>query len=204
VFIGGHLLEDFVRPLLPEFYEEHPQIQMNFLPERGRDQILQDIHAGKIDVAVITVPPDEKPPGSLNIGTVAAGVYGARNFRGPFTAETVAALPFALPAAGTQLTASMLREMERHGVVPSRIVGFFPYHDARIRLICRGKGVTFSVQSVIDSHDSRGQLRLLFPMESWERRLYINPRVEPSSATAVASFVTRALNYSSRPGDDRR
>jgi DNA-binding transcriptional LysR family regulator len=196
VFIGGHLLEDFVRPMLSEFYEEHPQLQMSFLPERSRDQIFHDIQSGKIDVAVITVPSDEKPAGSLNVGTVAAGIYGARQFAGPLSAQEASALPFLLPAAGTQLTASMLRELEKHGVVPSRIVGSCPYHDVRIRLACRGKGVTFSVQSVIDRHDPRGQLRLLFAMEPWERRLYINPRVEPASATAVASFVTRALNPS--------
>ncbi|HEU4623205.1 MAG TPA: LysR family transcriptional regulator [Steroidobacteraceae bacterium] len=196
VFIGGHLLEDFVRPMLPEFYEEHPQLQMNFLPERSRDQILQDIQTGKIDVAVMTVAPDERPPGSLLIGTVTAGVYGARNFRGPFTAETIAALPFFLPAAGTQLTASMLRELEKHGVVPARVVAFCPYHDVRISLVCRGQGVTFSVQSVIESHDRGAQLKLLFPMTPWERRLYINPRVEAASATALASFVTRALSRS--------
>jgi DNA-binding transcriptional LysR family regulator len=201
VFIGGHLLEDFVRPMLQEFYEEHPQLQMNFLPERSRDQILQDIQAGKIDVAVITVPAEEKPPGSLTVGTIAAGVYGARNFRSPFSAATVSALPFILPAAGTQLTNSMLRELEKHGVVPARIVGFCQYHDVRIRMVCRGKAVTFSVQSVIDRHDPRGQLRLLFPMTPWERRLYINPRVEPASATAVASFVTRALSM--KPARDR-
>ncbi len=196
VFIGGHLLEDFVRPMLSEFYEEHPQLQMNFLPERSRDEILQDIQTGKIDVAVMTVPANEKPPGSLLVGTVTAGVYGARNFRGSPTAEAVSALPFFLPAAGTQLTASMLRELERHGVVPSQVVGFYPYHDVRIRLVCSGKGVTFSVQSVIESHDPRGQLRLVFPTTPWERRLYINPRVEPASATAVTSFVTRALSPS--------
>jgi DNA-binding transcriptional LysR family regulator len=194
VFIGGHLLEDFVRPLLSEFYEEHPQVQMNFLPEKGREQILQDIQNGKIDVAVITVPADERPPGSLNLGSVVAGVYGARNFRGPFTAESVSALPFVLPAAGTRLTAAMLREMERHGVVPSRVTGYYPYHDVRIRLVCRGKGVTFSVQSVIDRHDLRGQLRLLFPVAAWERRLYVDPRVEAGVAAAVVSFVTRALS----------
>jgi DNA-binding transcriptional LysR family regulator len=193
VFIGGHLLEDFVRPRLPEFHEEHPQLRLNFLPERSRDQILQDIQTGKIDVAVITSPSDERPPGSLHIGTVAAGVYGARNFRAGASAETVSALPFILPAAGTQLTTSMLRELQKHGVVPSRVVDFCQYHDVRIRLVCRGTGVTFSVQSVIDRHDPRGQLRLIFPMAPWEQRLYINPRVEPASATAVASFVTRAL-----------
>jgi LysR family transcriptional regulator, low CO2-responsive transcriptional regulator len=198
VFIGGHLLEDFVRPLLPELYEEHPELQMSFLPERSRDHIVQDIQAGKVDVAVITVPAEERPPGSLSLGTVAAGVYGARNFRGSFTAQTVSALPFLLPASGTQLTASMLRELDRHGVMPAKVVGFCPYHDVRIRLACRGQGVTFSVQSVIDSHDPGGQLRMLLPMEPWQRRLYISPRVEREPATAIASFVTRAL---SRPRD---
>ena len=69
-----------------------------------------------------------------------------------------------------------------------------PYHDVSVRLACLGKGVIFAVQTVIDKHDSKGQLKLLFPTEPWERRLYINPRVEPASATAIASFVTRALN----------
>jgi DNA-binding transcriptional LysR family regulator len=193
VFIGGHLLDDFVRPLLPEFHDEHPDVRMNFLPERNRDRILQEIQTGQIDVAVITVPSDERPPGSVHIGTVAAGVYGARNFRSSLSAVAVSELPFILPATGAQLTATMLREMQKHGVVPTRIIDFCQYHDVRIRLVCRGTGVTFSVQSVIDRHDPRGQLRLIFPMAAWERRLYINPRVEPASATAVASFVTRAL-----------
>lgn len=194
VFIGGHLLEDFIRPVLPEFYEEHPQQQMNFLPEKNRDQILQEISADKVDVAVITAPPDERPKGSVLVGTVLTGVYGVRSYRGPFTPEEISALPFVLPAADSHLTASMLRQMERHGVRPTRIVGFFPYHDLRVRLACRGKGVLFAAQSVIDKHDVRGQLRPLFPMEPWERRLYISPRVEPATATAVASFVTRALS----------
>ncbi len=49
-------------------------------------------------------------------------------------------------------------------------------------------------RTVVDKHDPRGQLRLIFPMEPWERRLYISPRVDPATATALASFVTRALS----------
>lgn len=192
-FVGAHLLEDFLRPLLPEFYDEHPQLQMNFLPEKHRDQIMQDINGGRIDVAVITTPTEERPPGSLLVGTVPAGVFGLRSHRGPMRAEDVSALPFLLPAAGSQLALTMLREMERHGVRPARVAGFYPYHDLRVRLACRGKGVVYAAQSVVDRHDTRKQLRMLFPTEPWERRLYISPHVDPASAAAVASFVTRAL-----------
>jgi DNA-binding transcriptional LysR family regulator len=192
VFIGAHLLEDYIRPMLSEFYEEHPNLQMNFLPEKHRDQILQDIHGGRIDVAVITVPPDERPPGSVLVGVIPTGVYGLRSGRESFTAEGISMLPFVLPTAGARLTVSMLRHLEQHGVHP-RTISYCPYHDVRVRLACRGKGVIFAVQSVIDNHDSRGQLRLLFPADPWERRLYINSRVEAASTTAIASFVARAL-----------
>lgn len=194
VFIGAHLLDDYIRPMLPEFYEEHPQQQMNFLPEKNRDQIIQDIQADKIDVALLTVPPEERPKGSVFVGTVPAGVFGIRSFRGPYATEEISALPFLLPAAGSQLTASMLRQMEKHGVRPTRIVGFYPYHDLQVRLACRGKGVLFAAQSVIDKHDLRGLLRPLLLMEPWERRLYISPRVKPATAAAIASFITRALS----------
>jgi DNA-binding transcriptional LysR family regulator len=193
VFIGAHLLEDYIRPALSDFYDEHPQLQMTFLPEKHREQIVQDIQTGRIDVAVITVPAEERPPGSLLVGVVPAGIFGLRANRGPFTAETISMLPLVQPPPGTQLAASMLRHLEQHGIHPARAV-HCPYHDVRIRMACRGKGVVFAIQSVVDKHDPRGQLRLLFPTDPWERRLYINPRVEPASATAIASFVSRALS----------
>lgn len=193
VFVGGHLLEDFVRPMLPGFHEEYPQISLSFLPERSRDQLLQEIQSGKIDVAVITAPRDEKTPATLHLGEVPSGVYAARSMRGGLSAAQVSALPFILPAGGTQLATSMMRSMEKEGVVPSRVVSFCQYHDVRIRMAIQGKGVTFSVQSVVDAHDPRGQLRRVFATEPWERRAYIDPRVDPVSATAIASFITRAL-----------
>ena len=193
VFIGAHLLEDYIRPALPEFYEEHQHLQMNFLPEKNRDQIIQDIPAGRVDVAVITMAPEDRPRGSELIGVVPAGIFGLRANRGDFSAGVLSTLPMILPALGTQLTTSMLRHIELLGVHPKRIQ-YCPYHDVRVRMACRGKGVIFAVQSVVDKHDPRGQLRLLLPSDPWERRLYINPRVDPSSATAIASFITRALS----------
>jgi len=193
VFVGAHLLEDFLRPDLPEFYEAHPLVQMNFLPDKNRDRIAQDIAADKIDVAVITVPPDERPQGSLLIGTVSAGVYAARSIRDSTSARELAALPFILPAADGALTASMLRQLSLHGVRPTKVAGYFPYHELRVRLACRGRGVLFDVQSVVDKHDTRGVLRLMFPTEPWERRLFISPRVDRSTAAAVTSFITESL-----------
>jgi DNA-binding transcriptional LysR family regulator len=194
VFVGAHLLEDFLRPRLSELYEAHPELQLNVLPERNRDQILHDITEEKVDIVLITVPANERPRGSQLISPVSVGIYGARNFWDCRSAEELSALPFILPAAGGQLTTSMLRDLESHGVRPSRIAGHFPYHDLRVRLACHGMGVLFVVQSLVERHDELGQLRLLFPMTPWERRLYINPRVNRSIAAAVTQFISNALN----------
>ncbi|HTQ37193.1 MAG TPA: LysR family transcriptional regulator [Steroidobacteraceae bacterium] len=192
VFVGAHLLEDFLRPVLPEFYEDHPQLQMNFLPDKNRDRILQDIAEDKVDVAVITVPPDERAQGSTLIGTVAAGIYGTRGVR-EASAQELSSLPFILPAADDALTASILRQLALHEIHPARIAGHFPYQDLRVRLACHGKGVLFEVQSVIDKHDTRGVLRMVFPAAPWERRLYISPRIDRATAAVVSNFVTESL-----------
>lgn len=193
VFVGAHILEDYMRPLLPEFYEENPDLQLNFLPEKARDHILQDIVARKVDVALVTGPPDERPAHSLLVGKVPTGVFGLRSFGMDLTPQGISALPFVLPAAGTQLAIAMLREMQRHGIVPLHILGHYPHHDVRIRVACRGKGVVFAAQSVVDRHDLRRQLRLLYPTADWERHLYIGTQVDSASATAIADFFTRAL-----------
>ncbi len=193
VFAGAHLLDDYLRPLLPEFYEAHPRLQMNFLSEKARDQIKQDIIADKVDVAVITAPADERLEGSALIGTIPAGVYGTHNFRDHCSATELSSHPFILPTANSQLANSMMRQLELHGIHPSRITGYFPYHELRVRLASRGKGLLFDVQSVVDKHDQRGLLRMLFPTEPWERRLYISPRLDSATANAVFDFVSESL-----------
>jgi DNA-binding transcriptional LysR family regulator len=193
LFVGGHLLEDFVRPLLPDFLAKYPQLSLHFLPERSRDQLLAEIEAGKVDVAVLTLPRGEPTPASLRLCEVPAGIYCARLLRGPYTPARLAALPFILPPAGTALAVSMLREMESHGVVPSNVVSHCQYHDVRIRMAAQGKGAVFSVQSVVDQHDRERALRCVLQTEPWERRAYIDARLEPTVATAMASFITRTL-----------
>lgn len=194
VYVGAHLLEDFLRPRLSDLYQAHPELQLNVLPERNRDQILQDIAEEKVDIVLITVRAAERPRGSQLISPVPVGIYGARNFWGSCSAEELSALPFILPAANSQLATSMVRDLEFHGVHPTRIAGHFPYHDLRVRLACQGMGVLLAVQSVVEKHDETGALRLLFPVTSWERRLYINPRVNRSAAAAVTQFISKALN----------
>ena len=194
IYVGNHLLEDHVRPLLPVFHEEYPHITLGFLPDRSRAQLLQEIRAGKIDVAVVTSPKDEETPATLILGDVAAGIWCRRDLCASSLRAEVAKLPFIMPPKGSFTEAQILLELGKVGITPTRIGGTTQYHDVMIHMACQGRGAVFTLQSMIDSHDERRQLRLAFATAPWERRVYIDPRVEPAVATAVASFFTRALD----------
>jgi len=202
VYVGGHLLEDYVRPALASFHARHPDLELSFLPYRPRAQLLQDIRRGLVDFALVTSPRGEATPATHVLGTVPAGVYcRADRFRTRTRAD-IAALPLILPpddAPETRMIAAILRE---RGVSPLNVIATTQYHDVMVRLACEGRGAIFTIQSIVQSHDPDGLLRLVLACDSWERRIYVDTQVEPHSARAVVDFLTQAL--AARPPPGRR
>lgn len=193
IFIGAHLLDDYIRPQLPQFHEEHPQLSLNFLSHRSRDQLYEDIHAGKVDVAVVTSADDEDTPATLLLGHVAAGVYCLPDMVGRGTTEEIAALPFILPAIGNQHESAVVRGLVRLGVGSPRIAASVQHHDVAVHMACEGRGALYTLQSIVDKHDTGNELVRVLTDEPWQRRVYVDPRVEASSATAIVNFLTRVL-----------
>ncbi|MEY2853528.1 MAG: hypothetical protein RL030_660 [Pseudomonadota bacterium] len=194
IFIGAHLLDDFIRPQLPQFHEEHPQLSLNFLSHRSRDQLYQDIHAGKVDVAVVTSADDEDTPATLLLGRVAAGVYCLPEMAGRGTAAEVANLPFIVPAIGNQHESAVVRALVRLGVGTPRITASVQHHDVAVHMACEGRGALYSLQSIVEKHDEKSLLVRVLTDEPWQRRVYVDPRVESTSATAIVNFLTRVLS----------
>jgi DNA-binding transcriptional LysR family regulator len=194
IFIGAHLLDDYIRPQLPQFHAEHPQLILNFLTHRSRDQLYQDIHAGKVDVAVVSSADDEDTPATLLLGRVIAGVYCLPEMAGTGTAAEIAGLPFVLPAIGNQLEAAVVRGLVRLGIGAPNVVASVEHHDVAVHMACEGVGALYSLQSIVDKHDAKQQLVRVLTDEPWQRRVYVDPRVEAPSATAIVNFLTRVLS----------
>ena len=193
IYVGGHLLDDFVRPQLPTFHQEHPQLSLNFLASRSRDQLLQDIRAGKVDVAVLSSPKHEDTPATLRLGNVPAGIYCRPEMIGTGSLEEIAAMPFVMPINGSQIETTTLRAMARMGIHSPRIVATSQWYDVAVHLACEGRGALFNIQSIVDKHDPQRVLVRVLEDEPWERRVFIDPRVEAASATAIVNFLTRVL-----------
>lgn len=193
IYVGGHLLEDYIRPRLPMFHHEHPQLTLNFLASRPRDQLMQDIRAGKVDVAVLSSPSGEETPATLRLGHVAAGIYCRRGLLRTGSFEEIAGMPFVMPANGNQIESTTLHALERMGIPAPRIVATSQWFDVLTRMACEGQGALYTIQSIIDRRDPSGTLVRVLDDEPWERRVYVDPRVEAPSATAIVNFLSRVL-----------
>lgn len=202
VYVGGHLLEDYVRPALAGFHARHPDLDLTFLPARPRAQLLQDIHRGLIDIALVTSPRGEPTPATHVLGSVPAGIYCRTDRFRTRTRADVAALPFILPPEDTpesRMVAGLMRDI---GIPAPQACVTTQYHDVMVRMACEGRGAIFSIRSIVDRHDRERCLRLVLAAEPWERRIYIDRQVPEQAGRAVFDFLASAL--APVPGDASR
>jgi hypothetical protein len=110
------------------------------------------------------------------------------------TAAEVANLPFIVPAIGNQHESAVVRALVRLGVGTPRITASVQHHDVAVHMACEGRGALYSLQSIVEKHDEKSLLVRVLTDEPWQRRVYVDPRVESTSATAIVNFLTRVLS----------
>jgi DNA-binding transcriptional LysR family regulator len=193
VFVGGHLLEDYVRPKLEQFHVQHPHLTLEFLPEYSRSQLQECIRRGHVDVALATCSRHEATPATHSLGTVAAGIYcRADKFRVANPADLVG-LPYILPPNRTPAGMGVCAILRRLGVSSPRVVATTQYHDVMVRMACEGQGAIFTIQSIVDRHDCQRRLKRVMESEPWERRIYVAPHVDPAHARLIVSFLQKSI-----------
>jgi DNA-binding transcriptional LysR family regulator len=191
-YMGLHMLDEFVRPELPEFYGANPQVVLEFVPGRSRDRLLFEIRRGMIDLAVFaTVGSVDLPV--KDVGSVGSGIYAARGMHIPDTApETLSTLPFVMPTAGSHeegLILSMLADM---GIRPRNIAARSEYFDVGVTLAAQGQGLAYTFDSFARKISGSGLVKVL-EMPAWTRWLYIADAVEKNVARALEDLVRASL-----------
>jgi LysR family transcriptional activator of nhaA len=193
VYIGSHLLEDYIRPRLDEFHARHPHLALTFLGHRSRPQLAQDIQRGRVDVVLVTCAPDEKWAATHVLGPVAAGVFCRADKFKVRTAADLASVPFILPPKGTQEAAYAIEGLRRHGIEPKRVVATTQYHDVMVRMAREGRGAIYTIQSIVDRHDPTRKLKRVLTSDGWERRVYVAPTVDRASTQGIISFLQKSM-----------
>jgi DNA-binding transcriptional LysR family regulator len=183
-FVGGHLLEDFVRPALPRLAREHPEINLRFEVNRSRYQVRRQILAGEFDVVLLAVRDADEMPGSVLLSQVESGIYGTPRYAAQALREGLAALPFILsPAGSDDERAERRRPRRSSGCAWSTPAG----RSARPRGSCRRR----PVRPPRPCHRSGAVLPIRSPTVTTIR---FHPTIVPSpSASATVIFTQSGM-----------
>jgi DNA-binding transcriptional LysR family regulator len=203
LYVGGHLLEDYIRPALPAFTHAHPDIFLNFAADRPRSQLWRDIQAGEFDAVLVAVPDAALIPGSILLSRVESGIYGIADMRARMKKGGLAALPYILGVAGSEVDISKTESLRELGVPEPIVAARTQFHDTAVRIAAQGDGVLLTLRSIIAAFDHERRLKLLYRRRPWERRLLLSKSLSDRVATALVDFLRRTItesdNASRRP-----
>ncbi|MEO6041571.1 MAG: LysR family transcriptional regulator [Croceibacterium sp.] len=204
VLIGQGLLDNYVRAKLDRFFEAHPQIELRFEAHPPHRDLAREVEDGRFDFGLIHQRADRAVAPSLReLALVRGGIYGHRKFAEgqhlPLRAERINSLPFIMPLAASDQERAVLKEFDRWGIRPRRIVGHTQHYDVMGAMLERGLGVSSFADSLVPP-DMRDEVILLHPLENWRLLWYRKDAGGDPRCDAVQAFLlSSVLQDSSYP-----
>lgn len=190
IHTGPHLLEDILRPALPEFLRAHPDISLNFVIPKTRKWLKQAIAADKVQGALLNVSSAEELPQSEILTQIGMGIYACPTIAARIRANPVQPIDLILPNSDQPDAASQMRYL-RHVGVNFRIVGHYPFHDVAIRMASEGVGALVVLSSIVAALDPAGVLEKVQDLATWQTRLYLSAQLSTQNAEELGKFFTR-------------
>lgn len=191
-YVGGHIMSEYLRQQLPQFHQRFPHVAFEFVKEKQRRDIVEDIVRGKIDFAVFSLMESAKIDGEI-VGYDEAGIVAAAGtFPHVSDPAALAELPFALPPKASLEEQIVLDGLAAGGITPTHIYARAPFPENRLALAAGGQCVTYSTASVRASFPQY-RLEVIRPMPRWTRWLYLSPRLDGEIATAIRSTILSCL-----------
>ncbi len=195
LYIGSHILEDFVRPNLWKIYDVTDSVELKFISVKRRIFDPAELVDRKVDIGVFLAPHWQESrsfSGLELLGKINAGIYGHKNYAsGNLNAEVISKLPFMLPPAGSEGEINCLRFLANENVIPTNVVARSPYHDVDRKLWENGIAVGFGVESMIWS--LMPDVVCLLASAPWTIVFYQGPGVDACLASRLKAFIGDCL-----------
>lgn len=192
LFAGAHILEDFLRPELSGFARRHPTIALSFVPMPSRADARKAVLAGKLDGALMTVEREHDLPGSVFLANVGMAAYGSVSLLQRAERQGIARIPFLFPPRGSEDEFETFKYLRSVGVASPTVSGRYQYHDVAVGMALEGLGALVTLQSIVDAFDPSAKLCVLKPLETFQRRFYLQQTVPRQKAELLAKLFRSA------------
>lgn len=187
-FIGIYLLEEFIKPALPQFLIENPDINLSFNQHLSSIEIDESIDRGEIDCALLSRP-ELQPLGQFTVlGREGAYIYATREIRDEVEAHGLNSIAFVLWSVPPLRRADQMQLLSTAGVLTPRIHSEVQHHSVAVRLAAEGAGGILMLQSTSRIYDKNNLLVPIVQVGVWERRTFISDALDLSTRTRLLDF----------------
>ena len=194
---GGHLLDDYRRPRLPQFYRQHTDLDIECHYVDSPNPCVQLVHERKIDLLVYTVTnPANFPLHAEILRSVRLGLYvgrGLASSRSLSPAE-LSTLPFILPPEGSPACRLVQSALLASGITCRSVAAYVQFAPVAKDLAKRGHGVAVLFETMISPKEARELVELDVELPTMYRTLFRADREPDPAILSAESFLRETLS----------
>jgi DNA-binding transcriptional LysR family regulator len=193
---GGHLLDDYIRPRLPQFYRQHTDldIECHYVVSPGPGAQL--VHERKIDLLVYTVTnPANIPLHAEILRSVRLGLYVGRKLGSSrhLSPAELSDLPFILPPEGSSACHLVQSALLAAGISCRNVAAYVQFASLAKDLAKRGHGVAVLFETMINQKELRELAEVDVELPTMYRTLFRADREPDCAILSAESFLRETL-----------
>ncbi len=197
VMAGPILLDTCIRPQLPSFCREHPDINLEFVPLHPSKDPIQLLNSGDIDLAVYTGDrAQDLRVESEEVTTVGCSIYASSDLARQAREEgsQLDDLPWVMPPKNFSPTQFMWRFLREAGVHPRNIIARTQFPDVATRMVLCGYAVAVLFDDLAATGLAAGRIARIGPaLPEIPRMLVIGARARQSACQPVVDLLRQAI-----------
>ena len=196
VSVGQRLREVYLKPLLPRFYVDHPNIEVELVPVVPVHNAKAALERGTIDLLLYhggEVPKNmgyARQIGEVPILVLAAPALAERLARNEIMIEDV---PFILPDNGADSDRWLERQLGAGGVLPRKPIRYVEFSDVVQTLVEQGFGATILMEEQVREALAAGRLVAIGPRLAPMKRIIVSAPSAPPGTEILEASLVRAL-----------
>lgn len=189
------LLDAYIRPKLPSFCEQHPNIQLDFVPLHPTRGAAPMVLSGEVDLAVFTgdFQVDDRLQSEV-VNTVGVSIYCSPQLaRRAARGMRLGDLPWIMPPDEFKPTRFMWRILKEAGIEPRHTIARSQFPDVIANMCLEGHGVAV----LFDHHAASGLadgriVKIGPPLPSTSLILLMGPRAQRVAAQPAVDLFRQA------------
>jgi DNA-binding transcriptional LysR family regulator len=190
------LLDAYIRPRLPAFCEQNPNIQLDFMPLHPTRGAAPMVLSGEVDLAVFTgdFAVDDRLQSEV-INTVGVSIYCSPQLarRGTRPGMGLGELPWIMPPDEFKPTRFMWRILKEAGIEPTNIIARSQFPDVIANMCLEGHGMAVLFDHHAASGLADGRIVKIGPaLPSTSLILLVGPRAQRLAAQPAVDLFRQA------------